>query len=299
MKPMNGAPATPPSGGAANHNPFAPDAAAARRRQTVAWIIGIIVCLVAAWVGLTAAGVLKLNRSTPPSGTLQARGDVPNTVLEKPAVTPGPVLEKTAERPEMPADVEAWLKHLQETERRKVELTGDQTAEVTVFMQKNSVLGAGMGLMDPYDQSEGSAGDKEPSSYTKGKILDLRPQWEDLITFFNSVPPPEECRPIADDYNRALNEIPGMMGDLGEMLNGVANDPQKALEQAKKMQNGSYSGIDRYFARTDQKLGDICSKYQKTKWFNIATDVAAGGMLSKQMMGGLGAPGGATGGVTP
>ena len=296
---MNGAPATPPSGGAANHNPFAPDAAAARRRQTVSWIIGIIVCLVAAWIGLTAAGVLKLNRSTPPSGTLQARGDVPNTVLEKPAVTPGPVLEKTAERPEMPADVEAWLKHLQETERRKVELTGDQTAEVTVFMQKNSVLGAGMGLMDPYDQSEGSAGDKEPSSYTKGKILDLRPQWEDLITFFNSVPPPDECRPIADDYNRALNEIPGMMGDLGEMLNGVANDPQKALEQAKKMQNGSYSGIDRYFARTDQKLGDICSKYQKTKWFNIATDVAAGGMLSKQMMGGLGAPGGVTGGVTP
>jgi len=288
MKPMNGAPANP------NPNPFAPDAAAARRRQLVAWILGGVLCLIAAWVGLTAAGVLKLNRSTPASGTLEARAEVPNTVLEKPAVAPTPILEKTAERPEMPADVEAWLKHLQETERRKVELIGNQMAEMKVFERKSEALGAGMGLMDPYDQSEGSAGDKEPGSYTKGKILDLRPDWDNLITFFNSVPPPEECRPIADDYNRALNEIPGMMGDIGEMLNGVANDPQKALEQAMKMQNGSYSGIDRYFARTDQKVGAICTKYQKTKWFNIATDVAAGGMLSKQMMGGLGGPGGIT-----
>ena len=296
MKPSNGSPMKPPPNGMGAPNPFAPDAAQARRRQTVAWILGSVLCIVAAWIGLSAAGVLKMSRSTPANGALEARGVVPNTVLEKPATAPTPVLEKTAERPEMPADVEAWLKHLQETERRKVELSGNQTAELTVFMQKSSVLGAGMGLMDPYDQSEGANGDKEPSSYTKGKILDLRPQWDELITFFNSVPPPQECRPLADDYSRALDEIPGMMGDLGEMLNGVANDPQKALEQAKKMQNGSYSGIDRYFARTDQKLGEICSKYQKAKWFNIASDVAAGGMLSKQMMGGLGAPGGLTGG---
>jgi hypothetical protein len=288
MTPNNGFPAP---------DPFSSQAADVRRKQTTMMIvIGVLLAIVAAIVGLSAAGVLRFGRETPKTGTLQAKGVIPdNRIMAKPSVAPTPVLEKGGERPEMPADVEAWLKHLQEVERRKVALTGDQMAEVTVFMQKNSVLGAGMGLMNPYDQAEGSDEDKEPSTYTKSKILDLRPQWDDLITFYYSVPPPEECKPLADDYGRAINEIPGMMGDLGEMMNGVANDPQTALQQAKKMQNGSYDGIDRYFARSDQKLGDICTKYQKSKWFNIATDVAAGGMLSKQMMGGLG--GGALGGT--
>jgi hypothetical protein len=193
-------------------------------------------------------------------------------------------MSKVAEAPpntKMPEDVYEWLKHLQKCEEKKVEISGDQAAEVTVWMQKNSALGAGMGMMDPYDQASGEGEDKAPGSYTKGKVLDLRPQWEDLATFFHSVPPPAECAPIADDFDRAISQIPAMMGDLGDILNSADTDPQGALQKVKKMQNGSYGEIDRYFLRCDEKVTGICGKYNMTKWFNIKGDVMAGGMMGK------------------
>lgn len=274
--------------------PLDPGFAKTQRNQKAAMLaLGLVALVLAALLGLSASGILRFGAQTPPTGQLAAKGMAPNNnILQESGTAPAPVLEKTAEGPPpMPADVEAWLKHLEKCEKAKVEISGDQSAEITVFMQKNSVLGAGMGLMNPYDQSGDGTDDKDPGTYTKGKILDLRPLWQELITYFNSVPPPEECKPLADDFNQAISEIPGMMGDLGEVLNEVSTNPEKALQTVNKMKNGSYDGIDRYFARADQKLGAICAKYARNKWFNIQTDVGAGGMFSKGMLGGIGGAG--------
>jgi hypothetical protein len=86
-----------------------------------------------------------------------------------------------------------------------------------------------------------------------------------------------------------MNEIPGVMGDLGGILNDLANNPEEALKQLNRMKNGSYGNIDRYFARADQNLGAICSKYRTPKWFNIVTDVGTGSMFGKSLgnMGGF------------
>jgi len=193
----------------------------------------------------------------------------------------------------MPADVEEWLKHLEKCEREKVVISGDQMAEAMVLMTKMQALGAGMGLMDPYDQSQGGDDDKDPQTYAKGKVMDFRPRWEQLIAFFNSKVPPEECKPLAADFNRALGEIPGMMGDVGDILNAVTTDPNSALQQAQKLKGGSYADIDRYFGRADVKLTEICKKYEHNKWFNIKTDVQGGSPIG--MFGNLG---GAAGTVT-
>ena len=67
-----------------------------------------------------------------------------------------------------------------------------------------------------------------------------------------------------------------MMGDMGDILNQVSVDPAIAMQNIQKMKNGSYGDIDRYFARADVKLGAICAKYNKTKWFNIKQDVDGG-----------------------
>jgi hypothetical protein len=179
----------------------------------------------------------------------------------------------------MPADVLAYLRHLEKCENAKVEISGDQSAEVKVLMTKMQALGAGMGMMNPYDQS-GDDKDVEPADYAKGKILDFRPRWQRLLDYFRSVRPPRECEQLAYDFDRATGEVPGMMGDLSDILNGQL-DPAAALKKLEKFQNSSYSEIDRYYGRADEKLGQICQKYNTSKWFNIKTDVGGGSLLSK------------------
>jgi len=268
-----------------------PDYERIQKRRTIFLAVAVAICAVAAtFFGLFASGALRMGAEAPPAKSLQAKGAAPDPgILQKLETPPPPSLQKTAEAPaQMPADVEAWLKHLEKCEQMKVEITGDQQAEMLVFLQRSMALGAGMGLQDPYDQSGPGGGDQDPGTYTQGKILDLRPRWNELIQFYYSYPPPEECQPLADDFGRAINEIPGMMGDLGDVLNSIATSPEEALKQAQKLRNTSHEGIDRYFARADQKLGEICSKYNRNKWFNIKSDVGSNGIFSKSLMGGLG-----------
>ena len=278
---------------AAAPNPGAPNAMAAnmasnQRKQTTALVIaGLIALLVLIFGGLALTNALGFGAKSPSENVLASKAKAPaEPVLQQVAKQEGSSLAKTADAPlDMPADVEAWLRHLEKCEATKIQIGGDQAAEVSLWIQKNQALGAGMGLMDPYDQSTETGDDKAPNDYTKGKILDMRPKWEELITFYRSVTPPEECRPLADDFDRALAEIPAMMGDMGEILNQASTDPTAAMQGIQKMKSGSYDGIDRYFARADEKLGSICAKYNKRKWFNIKQDVGGGGLLGK--VGGL------------
>ncbi|RYG39318.1 hypothetical protein EON81_01430 [bacterium] len=258
-------------------------AAQQRRQRTWFAIGGATAVVAAALIGLVASGALQFGAKSPEGKTLQARGTAPETgLLAMEAKPPAPTLQATDEAPaEMPADVLAYLQHIEKCEKEKANITGDQLADATVLMQQNQALGAAMGLMDPYDQSEGSSEDKSPSDYTKGKMLDFRPRWTELYDFFRSVPPPDECRELADDYDRAISEIPAMMGDLGSVLNDATGNPAAAIQSLEKLKGRSSSGIDRFFARSDQKLGDICGKYHKPKWFNIKTDVGSGGLLGK------------------
>jgi hypothetical protein len=254
-----------------------------RKRTLVITLSILAVLIVGAFFGFRAFGSLQAGNQK--DGVVLNRGGKQNdNMLQSGAQVPPPVLSRGDEKPvpkKMPADVLEWLKHLERCEAMKVTISGDQAAEVSVLMQKMSVLGAGMGLMNPYDQSSDDGGDEEPSSYAQGKILNLRPRWEELIAYFNSYPPPAECKPLADDFSRAIGEIPGMMGDLGDLLNGASSDPDSALKLVKKMQNSSYGDIDRYFERCDQKVSQICGKYDTPKWFNIKGDVLAGGMMGK------------------
>lgn len=258
--------------------------AAQQKRQRTWLAVGGATAIVAAlFVGLMAAGALKFGAQAPSEKTLQAKGAAPDPgLLAKEGKAPDNSLQKTAQAPsEMPEDVLAYLKHIEECERRKADIVGDQLAEATVLLQQNQALGAGMGLMDPYDQSQESAEDKPPSEYTRGKVLDFRPRWTELYDFFASVRPPQECQDLAEDYGKAMGEIPGQMGDLADAMNQLTGNPTEALQSLQKLKGKSYEGIDRYFARSDEQVGRICAKYNKPKWFNVKTDVGSGGLLGK------------------
>ena len=212
------------------------------------------------------------------SGIFGAQKESPSAVLIKTTAPAPAALQKIADAPAaMPADVMAWLKHLERIEHAKKDLIVKQVSDMRVFQQMIGALGAGVGEVDPYDQSGGEG--KDPAQVTKGKFEDLKPQWEALLTDFESVPPPEECRGIATDYHRALSEVPGMVGDINSVLNQVGTDPSSAMDKIHDLQRRSYDSVDKPFAEADEKVQGICDKYHTTKWFNIGD--AGQGVFSK------------------
>ena len=245
-----------------------------------------LVALVGAFFGARALGFLKLGASSP-RPALQVRAEGPAPALQMPSrVDPVP-LQQGAKRAQMPADVRAWLEHLEKCEKEKARISADQMAEAMVLTQKMQGLGAAMGMLNDQGVLDpGSDENKEPGAYARDKVLNFRPAWDRLVTFFNSYPPPAECRPIASDFNRALSEIPGVMGDLGNLLNTAAQDPTAALKAANGMKNTSATDIDRYFGTADAKLGEICAKYETPKWFSIKTDVGGSPLAAFGSLGG-------------
>lgn len=179
-------------------------------------------------------------------------------------------------RAQMPQEVADWLEFLHHIEDEKNDLTIKQMADMKVFQQMLNTLGPGIGELDPTDQT-GEPG-QDPGTVTKGKFEDMRPKWEALVTEFQSKQPPDECKPIADDYYDALSEIPGEIADIEDVLNQVNSDPQAALVKAQAMQSESYKTIDSKFASADGRVQAICDKYGVKKWFNIGE---RGGLLSK------------------
>ncbi len=192
----------------------------------------------------------------------------------------------------MPDDVRAWLEHLRKIEEKKQQISIKQIANLKVFGEMLQTLGPGIGNLDPYGKDDANGADKNPTEVTQGKFQDLRPEWQDLVTQFQSVPPPAECKPLADNYFKALNEIPAMTGDLVDVLNKVQSNPQDALQSATALKSKSYGSIDLGFNEADGQLSAICAKYHTTKWFNIKADVMGGGML-----GASGSLGGGSGGL--
>ncbi len=259
--------------------PAFPTAKTSSKKTTWIAIGTALAMILALFFGLNATGLLQFGAKNPKIDSLRAQGSMPKQdLLRAEGSSSPPVLSQSAQRVEMPADVRRWLEHLEAIEKRKNDLSMKQLSQMAVLMQQMKVLGGGMGLWN--EEEVGFGGDTGPSETTKTSFDALRPEWNQLIQDFHNYPPPAECKPIADDYARAINEIPGMNSDLADILAGVSTDPAASLERVMKIQNTSSGVIDRYLGTTDSKVGDICRKYETRKWFDIKTDVG-GGLLGK------------------
>ncbi|MBN9503054.1 MAG: zinc ribbon domain-containing protein [Armatimonadetes bacterium] len=220
--------------------------------------------------------LLKADGSTPQQESLKAEGQSPEVPLMRADGQVGPnTLDRTDMRVMMPDDVRRWLEHLERIEKRKNDLSLKQLADMTVLMQRMKVLGGMSSLLGGDDEE-----DTPPTKEAEQEFNDLQPEWNQLISDFRSYPPPAECKPIADDYSRALLEVPGVTSDIANILTNAMDNPQEALQRAYKLQNTSQNVIDKYFRESDNKVGNICSKYNTSKWFSIKSDVG-GGLMSK------------------
>lgn len=268
--------------------PAPPSADAPKRPKWIA--LGAVLVLVAALgIYLGASGLLKSRAAEPSGRLLQARGAQTTPGLLESQARPDSGLPQSRgpeprQRVEMPADVRAWLEHLERTEKRRIELTQDQLGGLMVRMVALKMGGA-IEVLKGLTSDDPDAPITPPHEDFKAEIAKIRSTWNELNDGFNSVPPPEECVPIQRSYDQALRETGAMMQDVLAIVNDSTDKPDEAVAKLIKMQGGSTSRIDEPARRTDRQVADICDKYETRKWFDITGDVGGGGMLQK--LGGL------------
>lgn len=234
----------------------------------------VVMALIVAVVFLLGYGI---------SNALQARGSTQDTLQAVQAHKPD--LMTAAEVPAgMPPSVRDWLEHLRRIEEQKNKLEATQVADLKTFTTKFEALGPAAGLLTDPDQSDDDT-NTDVAAPVKEKTTDFVKPWQDLITDYQSVPPPPECQKLADEYFSGLNEIPAEMNDVQKVMDNLnqaenSSDPsagmKNVLEQAQGMKGQSYQDIDDHFNNSDELLGDVCGQYHTRKWFSITADNGTG-----------------------
>jgi len=247
-----------------------------RRNSAVWWALGGVVAVGALLAGLQAFGILGL--SGPKKGDpVLARDQSPAaSVLQRPGSSPAPVLPR--DQVSMPADVRAWLEHLERIEKAKQELQQEQADELMISMRSIDSLVSGFGLDGLLNEE--TTGDPEAGIESFMPIEKMMGQWKDLRKRFNEEGPPvpEECRALRDHYDGVLMQVPGIMKDIGAIAGNVF-DPAKSqkVKDLREVQREHRQYIDEPLRASDRLLGEICDRYDTRKWFEIKVD--GGGLM--------------------
>lgn len=256
--------------------PPSADPYAANGRKNLAWLAaGALGLLLAVWLGAGAAGVLGVGRSAAPG--LEGRPRDPGPATEARGQEPAPSLDQTGPTP-MPADVRAWLEHLEAIEARRKRLAEDQVAGLMVTMaQLQGLGGAEKMLGDLLGESDGeSQPETTPAQDVAVATEAKRADWDELKADFEAVPPPQECLALRGSYAQALGETGKMILDVFEAMDGAASDPQQAIAALNRLRGTSADRIDAAAGEADRRLGEICDKYETRKWFSVSKDFGGG-----------------------
>lgn len=249
-------------------------------------LIAVLALAIGAILALGYSGILNVNHS-PNSDLLQAEGTAPESDLlvgQGQQPTPiqrasAPVAPPPSNATSMPEEVRNWLEHLRVTEQRRQALTREQLSGAMITM---AVLRSGAGRMqdlmdDPFGESRPNY--EREASQVKSDFRQIQATWTELDRFFASVPPPQECQPIANEYHLVLRNTGQMIGELLRQLERAEQDPQAAISALMAMQGQSSERIDKPAVRTDAMIFNICERYGVRKWFEVKSDFG-GGMLS-------------------
>ncbi|MGE0001878.1 MAG: hypothetical protein AB7F50_04005 [Fimbriimonadaceae bacterium] len=228
-----------------------------------------------ALLGGTRGEVARTGQQTP-GDALRSGAEVPPPVLRTEG-SPGIALEDRQKT--MPADVRAWLEHLERAERRRVSLATDQLSAAMVSLATLQGLGGAEKMLQDLLTDDPTGPDPEPP--TTGVVEDAasgESDWRALRKEFDQLPPPAECVPIRNAYVRALAETAAMIAEIRGAIASASSDPQAAIAALNKLKGTSSGRIDVAAGEADRGVGEVCSRYSTPKWFSVNEDVGGGAM---------------------
>ncbi len=228
------------------------------------------------WAGVMALLAIGVVSALTMTGTLRFRGgEMPRAPIAQGGPGEAPRMLAPTDT-EMPPDIRDWLEHLRITEEKRTKLAQDQIGSVMVSAEQikgSELTDALSGLLGDGNEPEKTESPKVEE--TKNVLADVRPAWKDLDTFFNSKPPPDACREIASNYDQALRETGGTIGDIIDIMNSAA-DPHQAVAKLQEIMRTNKKLIDEPGRKTDQGVQAICDYYKTRKWFSISGDIGGG-----------------------
>ncbi|MBS1712870.1 MAG: hypothetical protein JST30_00890 [Armatimonadetes bacterium] len=263
-----------------------PYAGRAKEHRTYFWI-GALLLVVALLFGLIGAGILGFGekgrspftdaRGTKGPATTGAGSETTAVTAASGGPTPFTGDSKTIKR--MPKEVSDWLKHLELCERKRHDLSREAISGLQVMGTMLSGTGATTevlkGLLgDDYDMEKAN-----PANEVAQSAKDNRDSWRELITFFNSKPPPTECVPTRNAYQQCLTETQAMIGEIQSCLEFDPADTgaaQAAIAKLNRLTGTSAHRIDVAGKQTDNLVQEVCDRYEVQKWFRIEGDVGGG-----------------------
>jgi hypothetical protein len=248
-----------------------------RKNATIATVIGVCALAAAMIVGLTqGAKALGFGADRQKAEVLGAPGATSSAVLMAPGNSGPPVMTSEAKLPEkMPKEIFDWLEHLRKCEEERISITSGQGSKLMVEKAKGQIAGGVDAVKDLLNGIDDPNSEIHPPTEGLAKLIkQMHDETMNLVQYFNSVPPPEECIPIRDAYDRTIRETAGQIGDVADSL--AASDINGLLS----MKGKSNEGIDANGKKTDRLVGEICDKYHTSKWFSINGDITFGGVFS-------------------
>ena len=266
-------------------DPYA-NSGAKTRNAVIAAVVGALV--VGGLAGVFGSRLLSRTAGAPDTGALAKTGQAPAPILEKTAVAPTPTLDRTARAPRgMPADVRAWLEHLERIEAKRGELSRRGVSQILVMMPSAN-MGTDLqglkdlvnGATDPMNETGNAPEPRTSADRVGDATAEMRTSWRALLNEYDAARPPASLRPLAESYRNALRETADMIGDLTGAIAGSSADPTSAITKLQGMK-GASARIDGYGKRADAELGRVCDEFDTRKWFSISSDFGGGGMLDK------------------
>jgi hypothetical protein len=99
-------------------------------------------------------------------------------------------------------------------------------------------------------------------------------KWQQLVTEFNSVPPPSGCEQLAGSYGTALGKYSKVMIGIQTAL--VKQD----ISTLMSMQGSAQADVDSSLIQADQSLSTVCKNYGIRKDFSITPDKGVDSLLA-------------------
>lgn len=279
--PPGSAPFVPVAAGAPPSNLSAAFEQQKRRNLILAVALTCIAAICAGAFALRSMGVIGAGGDKPDDPSLYAHGKTPadSSLVAMAKTPPGPLqavgsttptpLEAAGKAPlDMPDDIYKWLEHLRISEEKRTEITISHLTTAYTEKEKSQLEGGVDALKDLLNGIDDPNSEiHSPTEKLANVLKKMHDDVHEVLVFFDSMEPPQECIPIRDAYDQALNEEAAQMGDIADHL--ASGDIEKLL----KMEGKSAAGIDSAGAKTDRLVGEICDKYNKRRWFSISSDI--------------------------
>jgi hypothetical protein len=248
------------------------------RLRTLSVIAGVLI-LAALAIALQRAGVLHLFGGSGASVSKEG-GALPSLALGgeggsgvakpgdgPPSVTvPGdPAPSVGRDRIGMPDDVRAWLDHLKRIDRERERLNEELGAEAMGIM----------GSLHPgvFAETEADAAAQDDSrrrGTAEGFIQRVNQTFAELTRRFQSLPPPDECRRIAAEYNDALLGTRELMGDLIRALEDLS------IQRAAALEGKSLRRVDQPVQNANELIEALCRKYDEPNVWHLFVERGSG-----------------------